>query len=308
LRAGGGRWADKKSVHNILRARWYLGEIRRTDGVWMRAHEPIVDVATYAAAQDAMQGRRLGGRTASTTARTDAWMHRGLMPCGSCGTRDGAAYSRTSTEDGYYACAARLRGGDCDEPWSRVSTTDEATGRAVVRRLEALRRELSEARPLRRVTADTSRVDGLRAAVEAARQRRSRAVSLIVDGLLEADDGRRRIAALDAELATLETDLRREESHARPIDAAAQRAVLADVAQLRERWSGLRPQDRRAIVALLAERIDLHDGAARIVWASVESLCQASVGRILKAPTVAGHETTARIALKPLRRALARGR
>lgn len=282
LRANGARWADKKAVHSILRARWYLGEIRRTDGVWIRAHEPIVDLVTFQAAQTAMQARRLGGRAPSSSSRTDGWLLRGLLRCGSCGARVGAAYSRTSGTDGYYVCSSRLRGSDCDEPYARASTTDQETERAVVRRLETLRRELSEARPLRaKERVDVSRVDGLRASLEAARQRRARAVSLIIDGIIDADEGRRRTAALDAELASLETELRREEQSAKPLDRAARREVLADVRELRERWGGLSVQNRRAILALLAERIELGNSAARVTWASVESLVQATVGRIL---------------------------
>jgi hypothetical protein len=63
-------------------------------------------------------------------------------------------------------------------------------------------------------------------------------------------------------------------------------------------------QEKRAIEALRSERIDLADCSARVVWASVESLCEATVGRILNVPTVASDKKPPRIAAKPLRRAI----
>lgn len=278
------KW-DKKAVHNLVRRRWYLGEMRRTDGTWRPAHPAIVDVETFDRAQAAMAARRLGGRTASASSRTSGWLLRGLALCGSCGSRVGAAYSRGIGADGYYACADRLRGGECDEPYARVSVVDAAMGAAVVRRLEAVRHLLGDA-TAEQAPADRGRLDALRKSLDGQRQRRARLLSLAVDGLLTKDELSSRLQRLDAETASLEAAERDEQRRASPATAEVRAAALKDVVVLRKAWQKMRVEKRREVVAMLIERIELRGGKAVASWASVESLCQATVGRDLSDGTV----------------------
>jgi site-specific DNA recombinase len=275
------RW-DRKGVHAILRHRWYLGEIRHTDGTWHPAHPPLVDRDVYDQAQRALASRRLGGRTPSSESRTRTWLLRGLASCASCGSRLGAAYSRHDSPRGYYACAARLRGGDCDEPYARVDQVDELAGRAALRRLEEMRHLLAQERVGDEVEPDEDRLGALRGSLEAAKIRRGRVVSLHVDGTIDREELRRRVATIDEEIGRLEGRIAEEGRRARLTDPSLRAEVLADVERLRLAWAGLNVEARRAIVQRLVERIEIRNGRPEMQWRSVESLGQATVdGRLL---------------------------
>lgn len=168
----------------------------------------------------------------------------------------GASYSSHGGSDGYYLCAARARGSDCDEPYTRVPVLDAQLAAATVRRLEQLRRELSQARPLGRRRTDEGRLDALRASLDGLRQRRARVLSLDVDGLITREETRKRLSAIDDEAAHLEREVAIEEAARRPITASQRAEVLAEVRELRGRWQALPVAGRRQIVALLAERIE----------------------------------------------------
>ncbi|NUP07769.1 MAG: recombinase family protein [Polyangiaceae bacterium] len=274
------KW-EKKAVHKILRKRWYLGEMRMTDGSWKPSHAPIIDIDTFDKAQRSMSGRRLGGRTASTESRTMNWLLRGLAHCGSCGCRIGSRYSRSTAPNGYYACNDRLRGGDCDEPGARVDDTDKIVSARVVRRLEELSGMLGAVDLKGASAVDTTRLDALRKSAEGHRQRRARLLSLAVDGIMSQDELKPRLAKLDIEARRVDEEIREEERRVRPVPEEVRASTLRDVLSIRRRWSKLAVPERRDILAMLAERIELSDGDATISWASAETLCAATVGRDL---------------------------
>lgn len=285
-RNGRPRTWDKKAVHSILLARWYLGEMRHSDGTWHPAHEAIVDIDTFERAQSAMKGRRLGGRTASSESRTNRWLLRGIAHCGSCAARMGAAYSRATAPFGYYACAGRLRGGDCDEPYANVEKVDTRVAALVARRLEELRDLLGSA-ALGSGNPDTARLDGLERNLDGHRQRRARLLSLAVDGVMTKDDLTSRLVKLDAEIRTVEAAIREETRRVRPVSAELRASVLKDVVTLRRAWDRVAVPKRREVLSMLAERVTLHEGEPSISWTSVESLCAATVGRNLFPATAA---------------------
>lgn len=284
---------DKKCVHSLLRARWYMGDIRRTSGAWEPAHPAIIDRGVFERVQKALHSRRLGGCTPRAESRTKDWLLRGLAVCGSCGARMGSAYGPSDEGRGYYACGARLRGGDCDEPYMRVSTVDESASAQTVRRLEELREILGGQKLDRAARADAGRLEALQRSLAGLKVRRERLLSIAVEGLVTQDELRARLAKLDKERGHIDAAIAEEERHVRPIDAAVRADVLREVTALRRGWLKATMAERREIFALLAERIALHNGSASIAWASPESVCEASVGKILSGPTDA----------KPLRKA-----
>lgn len=272
---------DKKAVHSLLRARWYLGDIRRTSGAWEPAHPAIVDRGTFERVQKALETRRKGGCTPGASSRTAAWLLRGLSVCGSCGARMGAAYSRATAKDGYYACNARLRGDDCDEVYVKVSTTDASVSALAVRRLEELREALASQKMDHGGRGDIARLEALRRGLESVKTRRERLLSIAVEGLVTPGELRQRLAKLDSERAHTEAAIAEEEKRVQPISDAVRVDVLREISMLRRGWQKATMAERREILALLAERIQFANGVPTITWASVDSVCEASVGSSL---------------------------
>lgn len=279
------RW-DKKAVHNLLRRRWYIGEMEQTDGSWVPCHPAIVDSDTFVRAQSAMAGRRLGGRAPTSESRTNGWLLRALATCGTCGSRMGSAYKTGDPGDGYYACATRLRGGHCDEPYARVSTADARASSLAARRLEELRDHLGGATLRAEAGVDPSRLEALEKSLESQRLRRARLLSLAVDGVVTKDELRGRLQKLDSETLNIEAALREEHRRARPVSPELRASVLRDVTTLRKAWTRLEASKRRDVLSMLIERLEIRDGHPAISWATLESLCAATVGRDLSGGTV----------------------
>jgi site-specific DNA recombinase len=279
------RW-DKKAIHSILRARWYLGEVRHTDDIWYPAHEPLVDRVTYDRAQEALATRRKGGRTPKAESRTAGFLLRGMAVCPACGRRIGYAYGPRDWTASYYACNGRLRGGDCDQPYARVAEVDAVAGALTLARLEELRHLLARGEAAT-TSPDEDRVAALRSSLDAAKVRRGRAVSLAVDGIITRDELRTRLAAIDDEVGRLERRIADEGHRARAVDPKVRAATLADVERLRLAWDRLGVEPRRAILVRLAERIEVQNGEPRMVWRGVDSLA-ASVDGNLFVPTDTG--------------------
>lgn len=283
-----GEPGDKKKVQMLLRRRWYLGEFRRTDGTWFPNHEAIVDPLTFAQAARALESRKLGGRRHEADSRTASWLCRGLGRC-ICGARMNASYG--SGRD-YYACGGRLGGSECDEQYARQDLVDAKITRDVVRRLETLRRELSKERTGVDPEPDRAR---LKSALDSAKQKRARVVSLYVDGTITSEEMQRRAAKLDSEAATLASELA---LIGEPLTHAARASALADVRKLRDGWEGLEVAERRHVLALLSERVTFSEGTAEVEWASAESLGAAAVGKDLRKTTVYSPRFSARKASK----------
>lgn len=273
------KW-DKKAVHHMLTRREYLGEVRRTDGRYEPAHPPIVAAGVFAEAQHALLGRRLGGRTHSAESRTSHWLLRGLARCASCGARMSAAYGRLGVGDGYYACAARTRGEDCDEPYARVRTTDAKIAGLILARLEQLRELLADA-DLGAPTTDASRLEALRRTLGSLHQRRERLVTLHVEGVLSREDFDTRRTKLEQERLSVEREIADEERKLSPITDEIRASALREIRTLRRGWERTTPAERREILALIAEGVTLENGEPRITWASTSAVCAATVGRNL---------------------------
>lgn len=107
---GAPRWSSQ-SVRGMLRRRVYLGEVRHGPFVNASAHEPLIDAATWQAAQTPIAG---GGRAR----RAEPALLHGLLRCGGCGrvlttkTDDRG----TQRERVVYHCMKRSSAGLCPAP------------------------------------------------------------------------------------------------------------------------------------------------------------------------------------------------
>lgn len=103
----GSRTWSKAAVQNLIKSRTYLGELRSGDSyVNPAAHEPIVDLATWTAAQHPNPAPR--------RARSSAYLLSGILRCKACGYCMQGTHSSRGKR--IYRCARRHAGGICPEP------------------------------------------------------------------------------------------------------------------------------------------------------------------------------------------------
>lgn len=125
-----GRPVDGKTVQNMVRNRAYLGEVRQGQYVNAQAHEPIIDRATWEAAQ-IWQGR--------TTQRRSPLLS-GLMRCAACGhMMVGNTHGTSDKKQRSYVCSWRRH---CPAPVSITARVEDAV---VARVLPVLAVETAEA-------------------------------------------------------------------------------------------------------------------------------------------------------------------
>lgn len=267
----GSSWPNK-TVHGILRARWYLGQLEVGPGVWRAAHEAIVDLATYEQAQAAMASRRLGGMRGTSTSKTSSWLGRGLLSCALCGSRMGSAYrsSKIHGELFYYACGGRLRRHACDNPFHRIAGVHEQLDVLARARLVELRLELGKGdAPQPR----SSAVEDLRRKLDRTATKRERTIDLMTDGTIELDAGRARLVKLDAELGALSRAIGEEEMRTRTLRPELRRDVLRELEQLERAWRKAPVEVRRQILAHLAAKLTLGAGGeVAATWRTVGEL------------------------------------
>lgn len=280
------KW-HKKGVHTMLRARWYIGEIRNTDGVWMPAHEAIVTMADFDCAQRALTKRANGGRLVAAASRTSEWLLRGLASCSRCGARMGSAYGPRDHRNPYYLCGSRARGHGCQQPYARVGDVDALAAAAIVARLEELCGLLSTQAPAGSTESALARLDEMRRGLSNARLKRERLVTLAVDGTITRAELQDRARKLDVERSTLEAAIAEAERATRPVTAKARADMLRDVRAMTKAWRKATIAQRRDILTDLAVGLRIDDGEPVFDWAPIEALCTETVGRSLKKKTVA---------------------
>jgi len=250
---------DKHLVHRMLSRRWYVGELETISGVWRLAHEPIVDVATWERTQAALRSRRNGGRKASPDSRTAGWLGRGLLTCGLCGRKLGAAWSERWS---YYRCHGR--GAGCTARPVRVDALDLELAQVALARLVELRAELG--RPPSSPGPQQGRADAIRAKVARLEARRVRTIDMVADGMLSREDARARLARVDEELATSRRELEQENARRGRKAPEVRREMLSEVEVLSRAWQRAMVVERREIIGALAERIDVVRTEVRATW------------------------------------------
>lgn len=262
------RW-NWSNVHVILRDRVYLGEIRRSDGERIAAHEPLIDLVTWSRAQAALSARSKLGRQSDTGGPlTSFWLLRGLAKCARCGRAMTASFGAKKPRGircVYYACnGSRVRPRTCEARGGcRVEATDAEVGALVRERLRALRSLLMQPpepplAPLGRdYAAERDRLAG----------RRSRLLDLVESGTAPPDI-RERLDRIAAEVAAVDVAEAEElQARGREVTPAERAALLGHVDMAEMAWDAMTPVERRELVKLLAARVELERGQPpRVTW------------------------------------------
>jgi len=262
----------RKRVWSSIHCRTYIGEVRTKDG-WIKGHhEPIVDAALFAEANEIFSARRHGGhRPRSAPSRTDTWILRDVAHCALCGARMRAAYGNNRETDHYYACAKKCRSLGprvTTGTHVRVSEVESLFSAMVVVRLSELREEIAKgSEPSAPRTTD---VAARRLRLQ---QKRQRYLDQHAEGLASLSDLRASLAKVDAELLKLNAEEARRPAR---LSAPARREMLRELANLELAWTRATPAMKRQLVNLLVERVDLAKGApVAPVWRSKEMIAKA---------------------------------
>lgn len=255
---------DRQVLHRMVRNRHALGESRFSGG-WQRTHDPLITEALWKRAQNGLDARRLVGRFPGKEARTAFWVLRGIARCARCGSKCGAAYSRNvEAPDGYYACCRR-----CGARYSRVSVVDERAAVVTLARLRHVRQELAKPLPVRDDVARVGRLEGRKSKLAG---KRKRLIDMHADGAIDKAELATRLADVDAELRAVDVELADVEAHRRAMGAGVRAEMLADLGVLERAWSLASPAQRREVISLLSDRIELEGPEVLPTWKSAAAL------------------------------------
>jgi len=226
---------SRAAIYNMLSNRVYLGELHYgSDDRYVNAtaHDPIVDLATWTAAQ---HPNAIGSVALARTSEQSAWLLTGLLRCHACGySMQG---TKTSRGKRIYRCQRRHASGMCPAP-ARIDAGTVEDG--AVAAFWSLTADLEA-----KGTTDTScDLGALQAALQLAEQRLAQVESEdMQDALGERWSSvvRERRAARDAAAGEL--------GRAR----AASPVEVVEVVTLRAVWEGMTTRERRD---LLGARFD----------------------------------------------------
>jgi len=218
-------WAWQ-SVSDLLGRRVYLGELRLGEVVNEAAHEPLVDIPTWTAAQAPPPRPRVRGKSDLLS---------GLVRCTACGY----SLSVTTRTDGVrvYRCVGKRRAGKCPAPAS--VRADEAHEQAYLAFLVHC-----EMAGVSEVTADAPNLEPLRKAHEDAEQRLERAKAPKVQDAL-GDEWAGTLARYKGLRDQAAERLKQAE-----IDAKGQ---LPDAKTVEQIWANASMESRRDLLAAFVE-------------------------------------------------------
>ncbi len=245
----GSKTWSKQAVYQLLRNRCYLGEL--SYGLDRRfvnptAHEPIVDLATWQAAQG--NGSR---RLAPARSHDSMFVLTGIARCGAC--RYCLQATKTSRGKRIYRCTRTHAGGICPQP-TRVAA--EPVELAAVAAFWGLTRDL-EAKGRPDTSGDTARLEhDLERAETALKQWASPEVQEAIGDLAVYADGlRERRETRDA--AAGQVGLERNRKRV---------TELPDVQTLRGAWERMGTQDRRQLLGLRFDCIALYRNGRMVAY------------------------------------------
>lgn len=140
-------------VRQLLRNRVYLGELKVRSYVKTEAHESLIDLETFEAAQAKLAQHTRPARNGNGPA-----LLAGLVYCASCGH----VMTRGSSNGGHaYVCRKKHSGGQCPAPsgvmTARLEAHVEAIALAELARLEVTATESSQVAPLQAALRDAER-------------------------------------------------------------------------------------------------------------------------------------------------------
>jgi site-specific DNA recombinase len=225
--------SSRQAVQVILHNPLYRGVLRYGGAEYPDIVEPLVDAATWEAAQrrETMHPRRAGGD----------YLLSGLLRCGWCGSAMTGSSSPDAKRPGhryrYYVCSKEpsISHGECAYRRTRAELLDGAVMRIVLEHLQpaAFEQMLAEARA-GLADDDTGRqLERIAGEIDAATRARDNLLDLAERNVLSIEEISRRLREREAELAQLEAQ---RAAIARPpaILTATPEAVGAKLAQWRD--------------------------------------------------------------------------
>jgi site-specific DNA recombinase len=279
-----GHQPRRTHVYNILRNPAYIGKVQafkhsggyfsdcrsRSESEWVIAdglHPPLVDEATFEAAQEKLRSRRFN---TGNRRRSDGYLLTGLIRCGRCGGRM-HAHRRDSHSHSYvyYRCYNAVEKGICDAPYASglklhaevkqalrsLPITPEARERAAeLVRQEIEHRDAAVAGQRKHLQAAKAKHERDRVIATREYLRKRDTETPIPDDvyhtiLREADEA---LASIDAELSAMSQECE-------PPDIASGLAVLDGMT-----WDGLSDQEWEQVVRRLVKRVEVHRQAIRV--------------------------------------------
>jgi DNA invertase Pin-like site-specific DNA recombinase len=273
----GRRWAENK-IHPLLRNRVYMGEIKSTDGTWIKGrHAPLVSPELFAQVQQGFAERRTRGNKPLSESRTNEWLLRAFARCLQCGRRMGAVYGYGARGPGiqndYYACH-----GKCSARHVRVDAADADVGAQALARLVELRKELA-APPKKESKAEGPAVDFAQARA-ALTKKRDTLNDMRIEGNVTLEDYHGRMGKLDAQRAKLDAAERAAGLAKRsPLqDEKRRRAALERIAEIEKRWASRTVAQRRAILHSLATSVRIErDKRSVVAWRTAAELADEKI-------------------------------
>ena len=278
-----GHGPRRTHIYNILRNTAYIGKVQAfkhsggyfvpVESEWVVAdgiHPPLVDEATFEAAQEKLRSRRFNTGNTGNSRRSDGYLLTGLIRCGRCGGRM-HAHRRDSHSHSYvyYRCYNAVEKGTCDAPYASglklhaevkqalrsLPITPEARERAAeLVRQEIERRDAAVIGQRKHLLAAKAKHERDRVIATREYLRKRDTETPIPDDvyhviLKEADEA---LASIDAELSAMSQECE-------PPDVAAGLAVLDGMT-----WDDLSDQEWEQVIRHLVKRVEVHGQAIRV--------------------------------------------
>lgn len=269
----GTRGIDGTAVARHLKDRRYLGESNTIGvrgkapiGEWIKSHDPIIDQATWRASYAAVAKRKIGGRPVSGESRNADFLLRGLVYCGSCGrvmVAHAPGPTGSTTHDGYYLCQHRTTGPKekrCDGPIARSDKVDAQLDAEVLAHVEELAEILS--RPPRALAPTTKKKVDHNAERERLIRKQERLIDAIGDGTIERSMAKKKMLEIENELEEVEQK-RFADAVPMTLPAVDRTELLGQVKMIRSGWARLTASEKRPLLKMLIDRIELHSVPAK---------------------------------------------
>lgn len=263
---------DKKTVNRLLRNRTFLGEIKDSRGIWIKGkHAALIDAATFARAQDALDARRFGGRKHRDSSHTSSWLLRNIGVCAQCGAKISAAYGGGDDSGRgyiyYYRC-----GKSCGARYIHVKPNDEAVAAAALQRVVELRDRLG--RPEEPALAPAPKpANDVESKLVALEKKRERTIVAFTDGIISRERLHDELSKIDVARTKLDAIKSAELRRPKIVDPKTRLAMLRQVERLQAMWRNASVAMQRDILATLARRVKLaRDKPPVVDWRTVEEL------------------------------------
>lgn len=279
---------ESEWILNALKNRVYAGQLAltavkpkghtstiRRPAEWIDAHEPIVSMETWLTAQDALVSRRAYGAVPRKESKTANWIMRGIARCAICGSVIAAAPNSDSgrhTHAGYYVCHRRLKcksGERCKTaPFHKQAETDEFLLNETEKHFDAISVELLQS-PVAVLNPNAAQFESKRADLIAARER---LLALVMAGTWSLEVIDRKAKQIESDLMALTIEERRSTIQETDDTIENRTGARQWIEKVAARWTKMDPNQRRAVIAAMVDRIVVGTDKVTMQWANAATM------------------------------------